>query len=86
MATADNSWVFDSLICFLNGPMWNVPIQSFIEEKCAGDSILFVIFVAIVLFKAFCRGVGVQGQVYCFLACFFYGNVFNFVIYYKGMI
>lgn len=29
----DNSWVFDSLVCFLNGPIWNAPLQSFIEEK-----------------------------------------------------
>ncbi|GLV33265.1 uncharacterized protein CBL_08433 [Carabus blaptoides fortunei] len=29
----DNSWIFDSLICFLNGPVWNAPLQSFIEEK-----------------------------------------------------
>ncbi|XP_050296709.1 cilia- and flagella-associated protein 36 [Anthonomus grandis grandis] len=29
----DNSWVFDSLVAFLNGPIWNAPLQSFIEEK-----------------------------------------------------
>ncbi|CAH1116579.1 unnamed protein product [Phaedon cochleariae] len=29
----DNSWVFDSLVCFLNGPIWNAPLQTFIEEK-----------------------------------------------------
>ncbi|CAG9837420.1 unnamed protein product [Diabrotica balteata] len=29
----DNSWVFDSLVTFLNGPIWNAPLQSFIEEK-----------------------------------------------------
>ncbi|KAJ8925755.1 hypothetical protein NQ315_009603 [Exocentrus adspersus] len=29
----ENSWVFDSLVCFLNGPIWNAPLQSFIEEK-----------------------------------------------------
>lgn len=29
----DSAWVFDSLICFLNGPEWNAPLQSFIEEK-----------------------------------------------------
>lgn len=34
MAEEDpNSWVFDSLVCFLNGPIWNAPLQSFIEEK-----------------------------------------------------
>ncbi|CAH1989816.1 unnamed protein product [Acanthoscelides obtectus] len=31
--TEDNSWVFDSLVCFLNGPIWNAPLQSFVEEK-----------------------------------------------------
>uniref|UniRef100_A0A336M389 Cilia- and flagella-associated protein 36 n=1 Tax=Culicoides sonorensis TaxID=179676 RepID=A0A336M389_CULSO len=29
----DQAWVFDSLVCFLHGPIWNGPIQNFIEEK-----------------------------------------------------
>uniref|UniRef100_A0A1A9WDK9 Cilia- and flagella-associated protein 36 n=1 Tax=Glossina brevipalpis TaxID=37001 RepID=A0A1A9WDK9_9MUSC len=29
----DDSWVFDSLVCFLHGPIWNAPLQTFIEEK-----------------------------------------------------
>uniref|UniRef100_A0A182PS40 Cilia- and flagella-associated protein 36 n=1 Tax=Anopheles epiroticus TaxID=199890 RepID=A0A182PS40_9DIPT len=29
----DNSWVFDSLVCFLHGPVWNAPLQTFIEDK-----------------------------------------------------
>ncbi|KAK5647859.1 hypothetical protein RI129_002751 [Pyrocoelia pectoralis] len=33
MGESDSTWVFDSLVCFLNGPVWNAPIQSFIEEK-----------------------------------------------------
>ncbi|KAF7279916.1 hypothetical protein GWI33_006620 [Rhynchophorus ferrugineus] len=32
-AEDDSDWVFDSLVCFLNGPIWNAPLQSFIEEK-----------------------------------------------------
>ncbi|XP_047034032.1 cilia- and flagella-associated protein 36 isoform X1 [Helicoverpa zea] len=28
-----NAWVFDSLVGFLHGPVWNVPLQTFIEEK-----------------------------------------------------
>ncbi|XP_059053437.1 cilia- and flagella-associated protein 36 [Achroia grisella] len=28
-----NAWVFDSLVGFLHGPVWNIPLQSFIEEK-----------------------------------------------------
>lgn len=32
MADADN-WVFDSLVGFLRGPVWNVPILTFIEHK-----------------------------------------------------
>lgn len=34
MAEDSNGWVFDSLICFLHGPIWNAPLQTFIEEKC----------------------------------------------------
>ncbi|XP_055385168.1 cilia- and flagella-associated protein 36 isoform X2 [Condylostylus longicornis] len=33
MTTEDSSWVFDSLVCFLHGPVWNAPLQTFIEEK-----------------------------------------------------
>lgn len=34
METADScSWVFDSLVGFLHGPVWNIPLQTFIEEK-----------------------------------------------------
>lgn len=29
----DTSWVFDSLVCFLHGPIWNAPLQTFVEEK-----------------------------------------------------
>lgn len=29
----DESWIFDSLVFFLNGPIWDAPVQSFIEEK-----------------------------------------------------
>ncbi|CAG9565413.1 unnamed protein product [Danaus chrysippus] len=29
----NNSWVFDSLVGFLHGPVWNIPLQTFIEEK-----------------------------------------------------
>lgn len=28
-----NAWVFDSLVGFLHGPIWNVPLQTFTEEK-----------------------------------------------------
>lgn len=33
MAEENNAWVFDSLIGFLHGPVWNAPLQTFIEEK-----------------------------------------------------
>ena len=29
----DESWVFDSLICFLHSPSWNAALSTFIEEK-----------------------------------------------------
>nr|CAD7404027.1 unnamed protein product [Timema poppensis] len=29
----DCSWVFDSLVGFLQGPVWNAPILTFIEQK-----------------------------------------------------
>jgi len=30
---SEESWVFDSLVGFLKGPVWNVPILTFIENK-----------------------------------------------------
>lgn len=33
MEDSESSWIFDSLLCFLHGPVWNAPLQSFIEEK-----------------------------------------------------
>lgn len=33
----DQAWVFDSLVCFLHGPIWNAPIQNFIEEKSISE-------------------------------------------------
>ncbi|KAK1118345.1 hypothetical protein K0M31_015048 [Melipona bicolor] len=29
----DSAWVFDSLIGFLQGPIWSAPLITFIEEK-----------------------------------------------------
>ncbi|XP_034484659.1 cilia- and flagella-associated protein 36 [Drosophila innubila] len=31
--SSEDSWVFDSLVCFLHGPVWNAPLQTFIEQK-----------------------------------------------------
>ncbi|XP_042213562.1 cilia- and flagella-associated protein 36-like [Homarus americanus] len=33
MSEDDNAWVLDSLVNFLRGPVWNVPILTFIEHK-----------------------------------------------------
>jgi len=30
---AEDNWVFDSLVGFLRGPVWNVPVLTFIEHK-----------------------------------------------------
>ncbi|KAF4519810.1 hypothetical protein B566_EDAN006824 [Ephemera danica] len=32
-STEDHTWVLDSLVQFLNGPVWNKPIAAFIEKK-----------------------------------------------------
>ena len=29
----EDSWVFDSLVGFLRGPVWWVPVMTFIEQK-----------------------------------------------------
>ena len=35
---SEDSWVFDSLVCFLHGPVWNAALQTFIEEKSLSKS------------------------------------------------
>ena len=32
----DDSWVFDSLVNFLHGSIWKLPVFGFIEEKSVG--------------------------------------------------
>ena len=34
----EDSWVFDSLVGFLRGPVWCVPVMTFIEQKSLGRS------------------------------------------------
>ena len=34
----EDSWVFDSLVGFLRGPVWCVPVMTFIEQKSLGKS------------------------------------------------
>ena len=36
-AEDQNSWVLDSLVGFLKGPVWNLTIQSFIEQKSVSE-------------------------------------------------
>ena len=33
----EDSWVFDSLVGFLRGPVWCVPVMTFIEQKSLGN-------------------------------------------------
>lgn len=37
----DAAWVFDSLVGFLHGPIWNAPLQTFIEEKSLSILLIF---------------------------------------------
>ena len=34
---SEDSWVFDSLVGFLRGPVWCVPVMTFIEQKSLGN-------------------------------------------------
>lgn len=33
----DDTWVFESLVNFLHGPLWKLPVSGFIEEKSVGE-------------------------------------------------
>lgn len=45
MTEESNAWVFDSLIGFLHGPVWNAPLQTFIEEESLSKISFYVISV-----------------------------------------
>ena len=34
----ESAWVFDSLIGFLQGPIWSAPLMTFIEENSLSKS------------------------------------------------
>jgi len=34
MAEEDDSWIYDSVVGFLNSPIWMVPIESFVDQHC----------------------------------------------------
>ena len=34
MAEGEYDWFFDTLIQYIKGPRWRVPVVSFIEENC----------------------------------------------------
>ena len=38
-----DEWVFDSLVGLLRGPVWNVPILTFIEHKSLSELTLFAL-------------------------------------------
>ena len=36
----EDSWVYDSLVGFLRGPVWHVPVMTFIEQKSLSKYLL----------------------------------------------
>ena len=41
----EDSWVLDSLVGFLRGPVWNVPVLTFIEHKSLSKQSLLSTFI-----------------------------------------
>ena len=39
----ENTWVFDSLVGFLQGPIWNAPVITFIEQKSPSSYFLYLL-------------------------------------------
>ena len=37
-----DSWIYDSLVGFLKGPVWQVPVMSFVEQKSLSKFIHFI--------------------------------------------
>ena len=42
MADDKFEWVFDSLVEFLRGPIWNIPVLTFIEQKSVGKFYILI--------------------------------------------
>ncbi len=38
MEGADWEFIYDGVVGFLTSPMWQIPIMSFIEKNCVGES------------------------------------------------
>lgn len=47
MADDKLEWVFDSLVEFLRGPIWNIPVLTFIEQKSVGKFLNIYLFIYI---------------------------------------
>lgn len=43
----EDDWVVDSLIGYLQSPVWKVSIDNFAEEKCIGESVKIDIYAGI---------------------------------------
>lgn len=50
MADDKLEWVFDSLVEFLRGPIWNIPVLTFIEQKSVGKFLNIYLLIYIHLF------------------------------------
>ena len=37
---ADSDWILDSLVAYLRGPVWIMPILTFIEQKSVGNLLI----------------------------------------------
>lgn len=75
MTEESNAWVFDSLIGFLHGPVWNAPLQTFIEEKSLSKLIntnsptKFFWSIVFVIDSLNCTGKFLFSFVFFFLCC-----------------
>ena len=38
----EDAWIFDSLVGFLRGPVWHVPVMSFIEQKSLSKYFFYI--------------------------------------------
>ena len=41
MSEEDDSWIYDSVVGFLNSPIWMVPIESFVDQHCLGMIMIY---------------------------------------------
>ena len=71
----EDAWIFDSLVGFLRGPVWHVPVMSFIEQKSL-SKYFFYIELKYISFQLICIKFDQIEALFCQFFLFLIGHHF----------